>query len=259
MKWLSVGLLIFALSSLAQAVVIWGPPTALGESHVRSFVEASDTGESLSIGVAFPREALQGLSDHDPGLYVVTLPTVVSLPPYNHIVLNWMPHGHEPDSIYGRPHFDFHFYMISPEQREAITCLGEDYDVCLQMPPENQRPPFYVGGPEGVPQMGWHWVDLRSPEYNGQPFASTFIYGFYAGKMNFLEPMITREFIQTTTVFESPIPIAEAVAEMGYYPARYTVEYNEELGLHMITMRDLNKKEAATEQKPSGRKPHEGH
>ncbi|UXR64491.1 DUF5602 domain-containing protein [Bdellovibrio bacteriovorus] len=253
MKWLSVGLLVFTLSSIAQAVTIWGPPTALGGASVRSFVEASDTGEPLAIGVAFPREALQGLSEHEPAEYAVALPTVVSLPPYNHIVLNWMPHGHEPDSIYGKPHFDFHFYLISPEQRLAISCLGEDEVVCMQMPAQNQQPPFYVGGPGGVPQMGWHWVDLRSPEYNGQPFTSTFIYGFYAGKMNFLEPMITRDFIQATTAFESPVPMAEAVAETGFYPAKYTLEYNEEMGLHMITMRDLTKKEAAKGQKPSGR------
>lgn len=255
MKRFSFAFLIsFALSSIAQAVTIWGPPVALGSGSVRSFVEASDTGEPLAIGVAFPREALQGLPEHEPGQYVVSLPTVVFLPPYNHIVLNWMPHGHEPDSIYGKPHFDFHFYLISPAQREAITCQGDDHAVCMQMAPANQIPPFYVPTPEPVPQMGWHWVDPRSPEYNGQPFTSTFIYGFYGGKMNFLEPMITQEFIQTTTAFESPISMAEAVAETGYYPARYTLEYNEELGLHMITMRDLIKKEAAKEQTPSGRK-----
>ena len=102
--------LSFVLSSIAQAVAIWGPPVTLGDASVRSFVEASDAGEPLAIGVAFPREALQGLPDHDPGLYVVSLPTVVALPPYNHIVLNWMPHGHEPERAAVHQHI--HLWLL---------------------------------------------------------------------------------------------------------------------------------------------------
>lgn len=92
--------------------------------------------------------------------------------------------------------------------------------------------------------MGWHWVDPRSPEYNGQPFTSTFIYGYYNGKMNFIEPMITREFIQATASFESPISMPETYNKTGFYPQNYKLEYNEELGLHVLSLKDLTKKEA---------------
>ena len=39
--------------------------------------------------------------------------------------------------------------------------------------------------------MGWHWIDPLSPEFTGQPFSKTYIYGYYGGELSFVEPMIT--------------------------------------------------------------------
>lgn len=234
--------LIGIYCSSAGAVVIWGPPTKMGNGEVRVFVEASPLGEPLSIGVAFPKEAMQGLPEHSPEIFVVALPSVVSLPPYNHIMLDWMPQGHMPEPIYGKAHFDFHFYMISSEERQKITCSGADEPVCLKPPETALVPPFYVPAPEGVPQMGWHWVDPRSPEYNGQPFTATFIYGFYNGEMNFIEPMITQEFIEATTWFSRKVPVPEKVLISGYYPTAYSLAYDPIKNLHYVKLKELVKK-----------------
>ncbi|MGI8637700.1 MAG: hypothetical protein ACR2KZ_20055, partial [Segetibacter sp.] len=51
---------------------------------------------------------------------------------------------------------------------------------------------YFPGAP--VPQMGKHFVDIASPELNGQPFTQTFIYGSYDSKVTFYEPMITLDF-----------------------------------------------------------------
>ncbi len=39
---------------------------------------------------------------------------------YTHGYLDWNPQGHIPVGIYDKPHFDFHFYIISNEARMAI-------------------------------------------------------------------------------------------------------------------------------------------
>src|SRR5690606_24824712 len=47
--------------------------------------------------------------------FVVKFHPKASILPFNHVGLNWNPIGHEPEHIYGKPHFDFHFYLPTPE------------------------------------------------------------------------------------------------------------------------------------------------
>lgn len=235
--WMT-GLLVCLYGSISLGVKIWGPETPMGQGAVQAYVEASSTGEPLAIGIGFSRAALEGLPEHT-SEFGVSLPSIISLPPYNHIVINWEPHGHEPEGIYNLPHFDFHFYLISPEARMKITCQGDDAAVCIAPPAPGKVPPFYVPTPAGVPYMGWHWVDPRSPEYNGQVFTATFIYGFYGGEMNFLEPMITRDFLLNTTHFETEIPTPEIVPKRGYYPDRYAAHFESCHQRHLVTLKNL--------------------
>ena len=53
--------------------------------------------------------------------------------------------------------------------------------------------------------MGAHWLDITSPELNQEnpkSFTQTFIYGSYDGKVIFMEPMITKAFMDSTSQFE---------------------------------------------------------
>lgn len=223
----------------ARAFVVYGQSVGVGQGTVRAFADIDENGNPLKVGLALSKEALQGLPQDNPTSYTVMLPSVLNIPPYNHMMVDWNPHGHEPDNIYGLPHFDFHFYFISNEQREAISCMGDDRDVCLMQPDADEIPSYYVPTPEGVPQMGWHWVDPRSPEYNGQTFTSTFIYGFYNAKMIFLEPMVTRDFLLTNTKFEQTVPSPLVFPMEGYYPQSYTVEYDANSCQYLVTLKDL--------------------
>ena len=71
--------------------------------------------------------------------------------------------------------------------------------------------------------MGTHWLDVTSPELNGQPFTQTFIYGSYNGKVTFAEPMITLDFLKKTSSFERDIPQAAKVQKSGYYPTKLNI------------------------------------
>jgi hypothetical protein len=139
---------------------------------------------------------------------------------FNHVGLGWNPDGHEPHFIYGLPHFDFHFYNVSPAEVAAIPPYDVDSTGFLNLPAAAYLPPtyFYAGG--GVPQMGTHWLDFTSSELNGSAFTQTFIYGTYAGKVTFMEPMITRTFIEQNPTFTRSIPQPAKVQKTGYYPTK---------------------------------------
>lgn len=139
---------------------------------------------------------------------------------FNHVSLGWNPHGHEPEFIYGLPHFDFHFYNVSPAAVAAIPPYEVDSTGFLDLPAAHYLPPtyFYAGG--GVPQMGTHWLDFTSSELNGSAFTQTFIYGTYAGKVTFMEPMITKAFIEANPSFTRSIPQPAKVQKTGYYPTK---------------------------------------
>lgn len=137
---------------------------------------------------------------------------------FDHVGLDWNPAGHEPDPIYGKPHFDFHFYMISITAVAAIPPYEVDSVKFKNSPGVDYLPAGYFNAGGGVPQMGAHWVDPTSGEFNGQPFGQTFLYGSFDGKVTFAEPMITLDFIRSHSTFERTIPQSKKVQKSGYYP-----------------------------------------
>lgn len=71
--------------------------------------------------------------------------------------------------------------------------------------------------------MGAHWVDVTTPELNGQPFTQTFLYGSYNGKVAFYEPMITKAFIDANASFERTFGIPTKYKTSGYYPTKMRI------------------------------------
>ncbi len=106
---------------------------------------------------------------------------------------------------------------------EAIPPYEADSSKFNNWPAPDYLPEHYFNPGGGVPQMGTHWVDLTSPEFNGQPFTQTFIYGSYDGKITFHEPMITLEFLKNSSDFERDIPQPVKVQKSGYYPTKERV------------------------------------
>ena len=138
--------------------------------------------------------------------------------PFNHVGMNWNPNGHEPEAIYGKPHFDFHFYSMTPEEVSAIPAYEMDSTKFKNWPSPEYMPEKYFNPGGGVPQMGAHWVDVTSGEFNGKAFTETFIFGSYDGKVTFYEPMITHEFLKSQTEYERSIPVPAKFQEDGWYP-----------------------------------------
>jgi hypothetical protein len=215
----------------------YGTPVAVGNGTVRSYITYAG-GEAVEVGVAMSEDVMQGLpgksGDHGEG-HLDMHEFVLELPqgnptPFKHIGFNWNPGGHEPPGIYDQPHFDFHFYMIPVADRLAIipTDTASFNAKARNYPAPEFVPAGYIAPvPMGVPQMGVHWIDPTSPEFNGQPFTTTFIYGSWNGKLIFAEPMITKALIESKKTITTPIGVAKSYSQPGRYPSSYTIRWNE--------------------------------
>ncbi len=229
----------------SKAGVFVGETKSLGDGVARSWVELNDGGLPVALGVTFNETTLTSLlaagkAAHDETSIALALPAEASQTVYDHITLDWNPQGHAPPGIYDIPHFDVHFYMISDAEQDAITPQDPDFgNKAEKRPAPEYIPAGYIATPGAVPRMGAHWVDPSSPEFNGQPFTETVIYGFYDAKMVFVEPMISAAFLQSRPNMTEPLKLPAQYAETGLYPTRYSVRYDAAAGEYTIALEEL--------------------
>lgn len=222
-----------------------GPPTAIGAGQAQAFVTVDSMGKPTAIGVRMTEAALTHLPTehpHDvPGVeYPLALPKQIAMTGVNDITVDWNPQGHIPPGVYDTPHFDFHFYLISPAERYKITLQGDDLARAQKQPSPEFMPDGYML-PEGTaePHMGAHAVDLSAPEFNRLGFTKTFIYGFYDGRMIFLDPMVNKAFFETKPNITENVKLPKSYAVHGYYPTKYRVGYDPEKKEYLIALEGL--------------------
>jgi hypothetical protein len=207
-------------------------------------VSLKKSNEPAAVGVRFDATVLNGLP-HEMTETVLEFPASVKATPFDHFTLNWNPHGHMPTKVYDVPHFDFHFYSITQQARDEIepgecTTAQDDripdppgfvpitcpaFSQAMQPPPPDMLPPDFKLVPAVAPNMGNHLIDFTAPEFNGQPFTYTWIWGVYGGSLIFFEPMVSTEFLKRhpngCAAFKTP----QAMPQAGWYPTRYCVRY----------------------------------
>ncbi|MHB1459030.1 MAG: DUF5602 domain-containing protein [Armatimonadota bacterium] len=220
-----------------------GPKIKIGMGYAYSWVMYDASAKPASMGISLNEAALSALpGDGEHVEYVLRLPKQAPKP-YTHAVINWNPKGHIPVEVYGLPHFDFHFYMISPSVRKSITAKGKDLIKVGKAPPAKYLPKDYFFAPGSEePRMGSHWVDKYTPELNGDKFTMTFIYGFYDGKMNFLEPMVSMEYLKSKPDATERVKQPESFLKSGYYPTTYSVAYNAKTNEYSISLNKMVRK-----------------
>lgn len=223
-----------------------GPSRDLGRGRANAFITLDADGIPTAIGVKMTETALTDLPSEPPGdadgwEYVLPLPKEAAVSGYNHVGIDWNPKGHIPPGVYDTPHFDFHFYLISRDEREKITAKGDDLARAHRTPAAGFMPEGYIL-PEGteVPKMGAHAIDTTAPEFNKLPFGKTFIYGFYDGRMIFLEPMVSKAFLENKPNATDRIKLPKTYSLHAYYPAQYSVKYNEDQREFVISLESLN-------------------
>lgn len=228
-----------------KTVSFYSSVVHMGNGNVRTYYTEKLNGTPVEVGIILNEAALMNLP---------TTPQSIAIPfhmkakatTFTHVYIDWNPQGHEPEHVYDKPHFDFHFYFgFTNEQRLAI---GPNDTVQFASQPDSIfMPPMYLHLPGGVPQMGAHWVDLLAPELNGGTFTKTFIFGSYNGKFIFLEPMITLAYLQWHPNESIAIRQPAEFQKEGYYPLKYSIRYAMNPNRYIISLTDLVYHEAYTE------------
>jgi len=240
---------------VATERTIEGAALALGQGTARTWVTLSADGAPTALGIKLSETALSGLpSTPMPNMpsavmLILPLPAEAKITGFDHVAVDWNPNGHDPVQIYGAPHFDFHFYTVSDSAQKAILPSDPQWAAkAANFPaaafiPTGYVPPPGVPAASTIPVMGLHWTDVASPELNGKPFTSTFIFGSYDGRFIFNEPMITKAYLESHPSATVAVPQPSRWAKPGYYPLNYTVAYDATAKEYRIVLASLTKRE----------------
>lgn len=246
-----------------KGITTYGGAVTLGEGTVRPFTSETPSGEPNYHGVEFERAALKRLpskaelnadrtaasptyddkySAAGEALEIHTkesLEFFVEFPdaaktPFTFLGLNWNPEGHSgAGGAWTAEHFDIHFHMLDTATIDAIE--GPDFAPYDDIPAERMpagygRSPEFAASERYITDMGEHVAPGDAPEVPGNPdaFANTLIQGFVevnaAPQLAFVEPMITREFLQSAGGTERyDVPQPAVYPHEKRHPTQYSV------------------------------------
>ncbi|MBF9032500.1 hypothetical protein HKCCE3408_19045 [Rhodobacterales bacterium HKCCE3408] len=238
--WASLlaGVLPFAVA--AQGVE-YGPEITLGDGTLRTFAETNAAGLATRIGVEITEAALASVGT-DMLFVSAPLPEAAAAAGYNHLSLDWMPHGHAPGELFGVPHFDVHFYMTTEAERLSIDPSDPLFMAKAENRPSTELlPANFVAPPEPepVPAMGEHWVDITDPVFAGSPFEAVLIYGAWDGEVIFVEPMVTRDLLESRVDFGGELGQPAQVTQAVSLPNAWSVSFDDETGVHVVSIDNL--------------------
>jgi hypothetical protein len=226
----------------------YGKSALLGDGSVRTYVVVSkEKSEAIKrrppteMGIEIPAAVMNSLPAEGKAL-VIDFPIQAKDTPMQYMMFDWNPQGHEPAGIYDKPHFDFHFYMqdlddvmdINPGPCAGLDC--DDYAKARRPVPAAFTPQGYIDVGSVVPYMGNHLIDPTSPEFNGQAFTRTWLYGAYDGEITFYEPMITKATLTGDPNHCEALKLPREYAESGYYPTKYCTAYDSTASLYRVSI-----------------------
>ena len=267
-----VAALVETTRSYRGECVDYGPAVALGDGELR-VLGGVNHGRPTAIGLSLTSATLRNLPNtmsdgercfdvngdgtisdmecaggHQRELELPENLAGLSTSAFQWVMVNWNLMGHGPPGVYSEPHFDIHFYLRSRAEVDAIR-LGpcgnvvhcDDFATGRVPVPAEYNPSDY--GDYGFVQgkMGNHLVDKTSDEWNGGVFDRTFVYGSYAGEITYMEPMITKAWIDglasgATEPGCFPIKQPEKWQVAGWYPTEYCGSYRANRDEYVISL-----------------------
>jgi len=234
----------------------FGPSQPVGNGTVKTYVTVDEAGAPTEVGLRLTRSALDDLPQ-DTGLgqtLMLDFPDQAAGTAFDHVMMNWNAHGHEPEPLFGKPHFDFHFDMVDMATIEGIDPNNSDYAAKAERLPETKYlPQDYVLPPgppaavQAVPGMGVHLVDGSDTSLvpGTYDFEQIVISGAWDGRYTFIEPMITRDWLLTQPTSEQPLKQPQAYQKSAYYPTTYTVSVDEQTQDYVVSLAGLTMRQAS--------------
>lgn len=252
----SLGLLLAACVTVAgcgaaaagpeEVRTYFSSSASVGHGAVRTYTTVGTRGEPTAVGIRMSATALDGLPDSG-AMFMLHLPEQASATVFDHVMLNWNPHGHEPEILFGKPHFDMHFYMTDMSATMGIDPGASDYAAqAAHLPDAKYVPRDYITPPGplasqlAVPFMGVHWMDATAGMIPGiYDFTQTFINGSWDGNYTFMEPMMTRAWLLTKPMIREDIKQPLAYQHTAYYPTVYRVRFDDAADEYDIALEQM--------------------
>lgn len=240
----AVFLVLIFSSHLQSQNISYGDSAIMAGGKVQTWIETDASNNPVRLGFTMSKTVIANVSSAYSEVSL-NFPDSANDSLFKHVLINWNPSGHPPNNVYGPPHFDIHYYIITNNERLLIRGGTDKVVVPAMYMPQDYSfipPEEYIS----VPEMGVHYVDTKSPELNGQPFTRTFLYGFSKGKLIFLEPMITKDYFTTIIKEVIPLKLPQSYEKAGFYPTSYEVNYDSTTQNIDIILRDLAYHDAVT-------------
>lgn len=230
-----------------------GEPRPLGNGTSRTYVMRDEAGEPTEVGIRISASALDGLPDGPDAqmqMVMLDLPAGAQDTGFDNVMLDWNPHGHEPEVLFGDPHFDMHFYM--DDVQHDIDPASTDFaQRAARLPDAKYIPEGYVPPPgpaeaNTVPFMGLHWTDSADNVVPGEfDFTEVLLNGSWDGKFTFIEPMMTREWLEARPTLREEMKQPQSYQRTGYYPSVYSVHFDETAQEYVIALGGMTMRQAS--------------
>lgn len=217
-----------------------GTPQIIGNGKVNTHFTLNELGNVRTLGITFGKGALDSLPDSIPSSIALTLPDdAKAKTPFQFVMLNYYPLGHQPVGTYDTAHFDVLFYFKKNTDVMAITAA--DTVKAKNYPPAGYIPSSYA--PRlFTPMLGVEWWDSTLPEFYGVPFTYSFGFGSYDGSVTFYEAMATVESMKKKLASTYDIKMPDNYNPSGLYPTQYTARYDVNKEEYIIEFMNFVKK-----------------
>ena len=233
-------------SSISKPVsnTFYGPQVQLGDGHLRSWIRLSPENVPEELGIEMTSGVLENLP---PTLTESLIPLhhkAKELTPYDNIVFNTRANP-PPVGFVTVPHFNTHFYMISEEEQMSMpapspanTSLSSS--AAYGRPPAGVLPADYtIPGPTFG---GRHWLDKNGSLVStaNNTLSHEFMYGTFDGKVIFLEPIVSMQFLLSGTEVHKAIKQPLIFDPINtYYPTQYNIYTDSKTGRIYVSLSEF--------------------
>lgn len=241
---IAVAVLVLALGACAPKSSHNHTPSdeqVLFGEKVQSFVGLDSKNQVNEISVTLPYATLSKASAEPANVSLKLSEEVKGQTFFDHAMFFWAPQGIGPLAI---PLFNFHFYGLSQNEVLKIDCS----DLTQPNPaniPDGWLPPVPPGAPAKelcVPTMGFHAGPVGEDET--QPFSKVMVTGFYAGKMNFIEPIFVKSLLDAKQNFELLVPKPKNLSRAILHPTKFSARYNSQTDSYTFALQEFVRLEA---------------
>lgn len=254
--------LIVGTGGAVQAKTIYADSQPLGKGVVRSYVTLDDaSGKPTDVGVVFtPGVLTQTTGAGKSGTSIqLALPSEAKNTGFKQVEVNYKPPNSLPGARFSGPRFEVLFSRLSSQERDKICpnadttgsapkCVGRELTMAVTKPapgtiPEGMEQATSKGPFYAQPRYGTRYYDRQLVAVEGekpQSFTSFYSYGFYGGKQSFIELLVGKGFLEkqpnkVTTSLKAPT----AYSVSGYYPTKYTINYDPTRQEHSVSLNGL--------------------